>query len=126
MGILSTLITQKTCSLVIYYTANGALSLAFGVVYVWAAELFPTNIRARAMSVQSVFARFGAIVSPFVIDIGRTNYTLAIFMFAVPCLITGLLDLAIPETRGTKLPDTIDDLDNDESDDEETGSEETG
>eukprot|EP00928_Gymnodinium_smaydae_P062787 TRINITY_DN4656_c0_g1_i2.p1 TRINITY_DN4656_c0_g1~~TRINITY_DN4656_c0_g1_i2.p1 ORF type:complete len:542 (+),score=53.57 TRINITY_DN4656_c0_g1_i2:60-1628(+) len=112
--VLSSGIRDQVTSLVVFYLANGALSLAFGVIYIWAAELLPTNIRTRAMSYQSVCARFGAIVSPYVVQLGSTNSVLALMIFAAPCLLSGALDTMLPETRGMPLPNSLDEIDSDE------------
>jgi len=114
----SNAISDETLSLIVYYVGNGALSLAFAVLYVWAAELFPTTIRARSMSIQSMFARLGAMSSPFVVDIGQKNAALALLIFATPCAICGALDLCLPETRARKLPNTTDDIFSDDGESE--------
>lgn len=80
---------EATLALLVYYLGFGALSLGFGVLYVWAAELFPTTIRVRCMSVQSLAARFGAIASPFINDLGTTHPALSLMIFAAPCVIAG-------------------------------------
>merc|ERR1719188_196207 len=97
--------------MIIYYAANGILSAVFAVIYVYAVELFPTDVRSRSMAIQSVFARFGAILSPFVVDIGAKHPELALIIFAVPCVAAGLVDAVLPETRGTQPPNTVADLD---------------
>merc|ERR1712113_402236 len=58
----------------------------------------------------SVFARFGAILAPPVVNLGATNPSLALVIFAVPCLASGALDLFLPETRGRRLPNTFEDV----------------
>mmetsp|Transcript_53202 Transcript_53202/g.123728 ORF Transcript_53202/g.123728 Transcript_53202/m.123728 type:complete len:157 (+) Transcript_53202:3-473(+) len=108
--ILSTFVEEATLALLVYYLGFGALSLGFGVLYVWAAELFPTTIRVRCMSVQSLAARFGAIASPFINDLGTTHPALSLMIFAAPCVIAGVLDLWLPETRDVVLPNTLDDI----------------
>jgi len=108
--LLSAVMEDETASVAVYFAGNGALSLAFAVLYMWTSELYPTTIRARSMSINSVCARFGAICSPFVVDIGRTNPALATVVFAAPCLICGCLDLMLPETNGRKMLSTIDDV----------------
>jgi len=107
---LSTWCRSQWLSLTVFYAANGALSLAFAVLYCWSAELFPTDIRARCMSIQSVFARAGAMVSPFVVDLGRADPAAALCIVAAPCLVAGALDLLLPETRDMPLPASIDDI----------------
>merc|ERR1712060_880848 len=85
-------------------------NMGFSLLYVWATELFPTDIRTRTLGFQSACARVGAIVSPFVVDLGARNPQLALCIFAVPVLVTGALNLCLPETRGTQPPNTIGDV----------------
>eukprot|EP00928_Gymnodinium_smaydae_P089747 TRINITY_DN73658_c0_g1_i1.p1 TRINITY_DN73658_c0_g1~~TRINITY_DN73658_c0_g1_i1.p1 ORF type:complete len:533 (+),score=116.02 TRINITY_DN73658_c0_g1_i1:96-1694(+) len=99
---------NDTLSLIFYYSANAFISLSFAVIYFWSAELYPTTVRSRFMSVGSIFARLGAMVSGYIANID--NQTVALMLFAVPCFLCGLLDLTLPETRGTVLPDTMADL----------------
>mmetsp|Transcript_38755 Transcript_38755/g.112029 ORF Transcript_38755/g.112029 Transcript_38755/m.112029 type:complete len:510 (+) Transcript_38755:80-1609(+) len=106
----STWCEAQWLSITVYYVANGSLSLAFAVLYIWAAELFPTDIRSRALSVQSVFARVGAVLTPYVVDLGSRSPALALCIFAAPCILAGLLDLLLPETCGAPLAATIADM----------------
>jgi len=94
----------------LYYLSCSFLSMVFGVIYIWAAELFPLDIRARAMSFQSVAARVGAILAPHVVAVGETNVPLALTMFALPCMAAGLISLAMPETRGVPAPNSLAEL----------------
>eukprot|EP00931_Biecheleriopsis_adriatica_P078099 TRINITY_DN51566_c0_g1_i1.p1 TRINITY_DN51566_c0_g1~~TRINITY_DN51566_c0_g1_i1.p1 ORF type:complete len:541 (+),score=49.46 TRINITY_DN51566_c0_g1_i1:217-1623(+) len=109
----STVIKNTVLSMIVYFSANGAFCLVFGNVYVWGSELFPTSIRGRVMSLMSVAARLGAVLAPFVVELGRTDPHLALFIFAVPCVMTGGLDLLLPETRGKKLLNVFEDLHSD-------------
>ena len=43
-----------------------AVAGAFALLYVYGAEIFPTQLRLVALGGSSSFARFGAILSPFV------------------------------------------------------------
>ena len=45
------------------------VSAAFASIYVYTVEIFPTPIRSLALGSCSTIARFGAILSPFVIDL---------------------------------------------------------
>lgn len=124
--LMSIVIENTVLSMIVYYLANGAFSLVFGNVYIWGAELFPTDIRGRILSFMSLAARLGAIVAPYVVHLGTTNPDLALTIFAVPCIVTGGLDLLLPETRGKRMLNVYADLYNDkdgeqgdESDDDE-------
>jgi len=86
---------------------KGAISGAFGVVYLFAAELFPTNIRSRSMSMQSLVARLGSMAAPVIADLGQVSHALPFAIFGVPCLTAGVLLCTLPETAGQPLLNTI-------------------
>ena len=46
-----------------------AVCIAFGTIYVYGAELYPTVVRASAMGVGVTFSRFGSILSPYIADV---------------------------------------------------------
>ena len=39
---------------------------AFGVIYIYTAELYPTVVRNGAMGTSSCIARFGAMAAPYI------------------------------------------------------------
>lgn len=47
------------------------IAAAFAVIYVWAAELFPTVVRNQGMGASSMFARVGGMGAPYIADIVR-------------------------------------------------------
>ena len=47
-------------------TGKFAVSTAFTVLYIYASELFPTEVRNKGLGVTSVAARIGGILAPFV------------------------------------------------------------
>merc|ERR1719462_1159830 len=50
--------------LTVLFFGKFALSMAFAVVYMWAAELFPTSVRSRSVAMQSMCARVGGMLAP--------------------------------------------------------------
>ena len=74
------------------------------------AELFPTPIRNSAVGVGSFFGGLGAFVG-FSLDILTSIWKpLPIFIFGGCCSFASILALFLPETTGTKLPETINDV----------------
>jgi len=108
--LISTCIKSTVGSLLVYYAANGALCMAFGIIYVWSSELFPTSMRGRVMSYLSLAGRVGAIVAPYVVKLGETRPAVALALFAAPSLFSGAFDLLLPETRGRRLPATFEEM----------------
>ena len=54
---------------------------AFAVIYVWAAELFPTVVRNAGMGASSSCARIGGMASPYIADLVSISYHNAINVF---------------------------------------------
>lgn len=86
------------------------ISGSFAVVYVYAAELFPTVIRNVGMGVATVASRIGGILCPFVVLMGEHSRSLPMFIFACMSLVAGLVGLKLPETKGCPMPETLEDL----------------
>lgn len=79
---------------------------AFVQIYLHSSEIFPTVIRNSALGFVSVFARFGGLIAPFVVNIGIEWISIAIFSSSAFC--AGCLCYFLPETKDTVLLNTID------------------
>ncbi|KAK7497348.1 hypothetical protein BaRGS_00011392 [Batillaria attramentaria] len=91
--------------------------VCFLVMYLYGAELFPTVVRTSTMGVGLTFSRIGSIVSAYIADVGilvggRFQHALPLVLMGTPAFLVGLLSLWLPETKGTPLPDTLDDVEN--------------
>jgi len=109
--LLLTLTTSDiTVKIVLSQIGKFAITSSFLMVYLYAAEIFPTIFRSSGMGMSSFFARIGSIIAPFA---GRELRVLStnapIWLFGLVSLAAGVLALALPETKGTKLPDTLKD-----------------
>ncbi|XP_041348194.1 organic cation transporter protein-like isoform X2 [Gigantopelta aegis] len=96
----------------------GRFSMAgmFSVIFLFTSELFPTVIRNIGMGACAFWARFGGVIAPQINTLGRkTSSSVPIIIFGVMTLIAGFLICFLPETHGKKLPDTIDDVEGDDS-----------
>lgn len=90
------------------------ISASFAVLYVYAAELFPTVIRNVGMGMTTVASRIGGILCPFVVLMGEQSRSLPMFIFACMSLVAGLIGLKLPETKGRPMPETMEDLERSE------------
>ncbi|KAK7485172.1 hypothetical protein BaRGS_00023582 [Batillaria attramentaria] len=93
--------------------------VSYAVIYVFGAELFPTVVRASTMGVGVTFSRFGSVICPYIADVGilvggRFQDALPLLLMGSPAFLVGLLSLWLPETKGTRLPDTLADVKNSE------------
>ncbi|KAF4665155.1 hypothetical protein FOL47_004730 [Perkinsus chesapeaki] len=87
------------------------ISAAFGVCYIYGAELFPTSIRSSALGIQSLSARIAGILSPLIPPLGDVWFPLPNLIFGIPCLVAGgLIWRFLPETFGRRLPTTVEDV----------------
>jgi len=86
-----------------------AITGSFAMVYVYAAEIFPTVVRNVGLGSASMCARVGSIIAPFVgRELGQaTSPVVPLIIFGATSLLAGVLVLLLPETRNCPLPDTI-------------------
>ncbi|KAG0720831.1 Organic cation transporter protein [Chionoecetes opilio] len=86
-------------------------SSAFGVAYIYSAELVPTGVRNTAMGTSSMCARIGSGLAPFIVDLlGDLHYAVPSTVFGLLSVVAGLLALLLPETGNTHLPETVADV----------------
>ncbi|XP_041461673.1 organic cation transporter protein-like [Lytechinus variegatus] len=86
---------------------KSAISASYSIVYVYSAECFPTPVRSVGVGTCSMMARVGAIVSPLILILGDYYYSAPLIIFGTTTILAGFLSLLFPETRGKKLPETI-------------------
>ena len=83
------------------------ISASFGVVYVYAAELYPTVVRNIGMGMATLAARIGGIIAPFIVLLAEYDKTFPMMVFAGVALVAGVAGLRLPETKGKSLPETL-------------------
>ncbi|ELU07976.1 hypothetical protein CAPTEDRAFT_127727 [Capitella teleta] len=96
------------------------ISVSFCIAWVYAAEMYPTNIRNKAMSVCNMTARLGGIFSPLILAVGRSHPSLDFLVFGAMTFLAALVSMRLPETANVPMPETIDDLDRPRSSERET------
>ncbi|CAF2673341.1 unnamed protein product [Rotaria sp. Silwood2] len=94
---------------------NGTLKFlssgSYAIIYIYANELFPTNVRNTGMGICSMVARIGAIIGTYSNDnLTRLWIHLPILFYGSVSLIAALLALMFPETLNQPLPQSIDDV----------------
>eukprot|EP01025_Chloroclados_australasicus_P039558 TRINITY_DN4101_c0_g1_i10.p1 TRINITY_DN4101_c0_g1~~TRINITY_DN4101_c0_g1_i10.p1 ORF type:complete len:522 (-),score=40.31 TRINITY_DN4101_c0_g1_i10:308-1873(-) len=82
---------------------------AFNMAFLYTAELFPTVVRNVALGTGGQSARLGGIMAPLVIAAGNSLSVqwVPFILFGGTTLLAGLLGMTLPETLGTALPETI-------------------
>lgn len=123
-------ITAGTSLLLLAFITNDKARLAFAIIgqmctysaftsiYLYASEIFPTVIRNSAMGFASVSARLGGFIAPFVVDIGVD--WISILIFSSLALLAAILCIFLPETKGTVLFNSIEQIENVKEVDEKT------
>uniref|UniRef100_A0A7E4V393 MFS domain-containing protein n=1 Tax=Panagrellus redivivus TaxID=6233 RepID=A0A7E4V393_PANRE len=105
--------TAAWISLVQILVAKCAATAVYSTIYTYTPELFPTSVRTRAVGVCSLFARVGGILSSFMVYylVPRFGRVVIVIPFAVLAFIAAIgVRLLLPETAGTHLPQTVEDV----------------
>ncbi|XP_054273464.1 solute carrier family 22 member 4-like [Macrosteles quadrilineatus] len=96
---------QVVLSLFLFLTSKFASTLTLTVLYVYTAELFPTELRHTLLAFCSMVGRVGSVLSqqtPLI-----SSYFDPMILFSLISILGGIFTLTCPETLNTTLPDTI-------------------
>ena len=89
-------------------------SAAFALVYLYTAEIFPTQIRATVVGICSMFARVGGILAPQV-AIYLPTVTLSVqapmILMGTCALLGSVATIWLPETLGSLTIQSVKDVD---------------
>ncbi|XP_069127358.1 organic cation transporter protein-like isoform X3 [Argopecten irradians] len=91
------------------------ITASYGIIYLMAAEVFPTVVRNAGMGVSSMCARIGGMLAPQMLELKQVWGPLPLILFGGLSVSAGLLALLLPETAGKPLPQTIEDCLNNKS-----------
>lgn len=72
-------------------------------------ELFPTVVRNMALGASSMSSRVGSMLAPFVAGLGSAGLWVPPAVFAVAPLVAAAACFCLPETKGVKMPDVLED-----------------
>ncbi|KAG5886494.1 hypothetical protein JTB14_014677 [Gonioctena quinquepunctata] len=99
-------ITDYWAVITLFLVGKLGITSAFGIVYVYTAEMLPTIVRSGGVGSASTVSRLGALLAPFAPLLGLYYNPLPMIVFGGLATLAGLLTFKLPETRGTKLPET--------------------
>ncbi|XP_071504212.1 organic cation transporter protein-like [Diadema antillarum] len=88
------------------------ITASYGIIYLYTAELYPTEIRSVGVGTCSMFARVAGILAPLILALRKIWTPLPLVLYGSVSVLAGLLCLMLPETRGQKLPETMSDGEN--------------
>ena len=92
--------TIDTLVLVWAYIGKMAIGGAFGSVYQYSAELFPTPVRNNGVSIGSFVGKVFTILTPAIMAMELIETWLPGVVFAVVAAVGAVLVMTMPETRG--------------------------
>ncbi|KAL5463309.1 hypothetical protein EMCRGX_G032201 [Ephydatia muelleri] len=88
-----------------------AASASFAIAYLYAVELFPTQVRNLGVGVCSLSARIGGIAAPLILLTDKWGAPVPMLVMGTMALVAGSLSSLLPETLNTPLPETLEELD---------------
>ncbi|CAA0818062.1 Organic cation/carnitine transporter 3 [Striga hermonthica] len=104
-------VVQVGLELVSFFAACTALE----VILIYAVELFPTCVRSSAVSMVRQALVLGGALSPLLVAAGRKNeLVLSYGVFGVTVAACGMAVVALPETKGKVLRDTMEEEEEEE------------
>ncbi|XP_006840050.1 PREDICTED: solute carrier family 22 member 16 [Chrysochloris asiatica] len=110
MGICSILIIffqgYHIWSIVAAMAGKFAIGAAFGLIYLYTAELYPTIVRSMAVGSGSMMCRVGSIVAPFCVYLTDVWIFMPQLLVGIVAFLSGILTLHLPETLGKPLVTT--------------------
>ncbi|XP_053315803.1 solute carrier family 22 member 2 [Spea bombifrons] len=87
------------------------ITLSYEMICLVNAELYPTFIRNLGIMVCSSMCDLGGTITPFIVyRLANILAELPLIVFAVLSVISGILVLLLPETKGMALPETIEEV----------------
>lgn len=84
-----------------------ALTTAYNVGYLYAAEIYPTEIRSQALSIRQAFGSLGKFLSSQVVQLAFYGRFLPLFVLGGLSCASALVTLPLPETNNQRLPETL-------------------
>ncbi|KAL8211922.1 UNVERIFIED_CONTAM: hypothetical protein K2H54_027611 [Gekko kuhli] len=97
-------------SIILVMIGKFGITASFSIVYVYTAELYPTVVRNMGVGASSMASRFGSILSPYFVYLGAYDRFLPYILMGSLTVLTGILTLFLPESYGTPLPETIEQM----------------
>ncbi|KAJ8275239.1 hypothetical protein COCON_G00098640 [Conger conger] len=92
---------------VLSMTGKFAVAIAFGLIYLYSCELYPTIIRSLAVGTGSMMCRVGSVVAPFCVYLADIWVYMPQVIVGVLAFLIGILTLWLPETLGKPLTNTL-------------------
>ncbi|XP_058508334.1 solute carrier family 22 member 7-like isoform X2 [Solea solea] len=95
---------------VVAILGKGLSEAAFTTVFLYTSELYPTVVRQNALGYANFVSRVGVSVAPLVLLLDDVWTPLPQIVLCCVAVSSGLASLLLPETLKARLPQTIDDI----------------
>ncbi|KAM6460307.1 solute carrier family 22 member 16 [Liasis olivaceus] len=97
---------SNTLSILANMAGKFAIGIAFGLIYLYTAELYPTVVRSLAVGSGSMMCRAGSVVAPFCVYLSSVWIFFPQLIVGIMAFLSGVLTLMLPETLGKPLTNT--------------------
>ncbi|KAI5633961.1 sugar transporter domain-containing protein [Phthorimaea operculella] len=96
----------QTETLILYLISKFFISASFLIIYPYAGELYPTELRGVGIGTSAYIGGLGLIIIPFINYLGSSNLVLPLVVMGAVSVVGGLTALRLPETLHCPLPQT--------------------
>uniref|UniRef100_A0A2R5LIT4 Putative organic cation/carnitine transporter n=1 Tax=Ornithodoros turicata TaxID=34597 RepID=A0A2R5LIT4_9ACAR len=103
---------ERLAAFVVLMIGRFALTTAYNVGYLYAAEIYPTAIRSQALSIRQAFGSMGKFLSSQVVQLAFYSQYLPLFILGGMSFLSSIITYPLPETNNQKLPETLEDGEN--------------
>ena len=87
------------------------VTLSYDSIYTWSVEIYPTDIRSEGMGFLQITSRIGAASAPWIGKAVAVHHpSLPFIIMGTLGLISGVLTLYLPETKGQETQETDNDV----------------
>ncbi|XP_036355438.1 organic cation transporter-like protein [Octopus sinensis] len=100
----------NTSTVVLSLLGMIGISGAFGGVWLYTPEVYPTTLRNAGMGVASATARIASMISPYTRMLAARVVWGPALVFGAGCFIASSLLLTLPETHNKQLPQHLDEI----------------
>ncbi|KAK0050169.1 organic cation transporter protein, partial [Biomphalaria pfeifferi] len=101
----------STVKIILAMVGKFGITASYAIIYLMAAELFPTVVRSIGMGVASMSTSIGGILATIFLDLQVISKSLPLIVFGSLSVVAGSLAFLLPEPAGKPLPQTPDDVD---------------
>ncbi|KAJ9467801.1 Organic cation transporter 1 [Diplonema papillatum] len=92
------------------FAGNMFMTGGYTATYIWAAEVFPADVRASGLGFCTAAGTMGSSATVFIVDLGKDSLTYSMIAFGSVACCGALASTVIPETRGVPSFQTLSDL----------------